>query len=253
MCNPKIAQGKKQAVTTKPKIKKLFTKLKSSPSWITHMIINEIFEQATETISHNCSDSVWAQPQLKGPVQFHPSLALHFPCHIRASIWHDHFGTRYWIPPTAQQSDHKCWYKSGGGIHPFYGSQFIGQLTLTVKLQPMPADKRDHKTSNHTVQPSALMPHYKKMKSQCSCCSEGLKMASSELAYPSARLELQIKTKYKFTVSKGERNTWGKGYPRQSEKTGYEQLPERRPAKMLEILKMILKHYSSHCIYSQNL
>lgn len=32
-------------------------------------------------------------------------------------------------------------------------------------------------------------------------------MASSELAYPSARLELQIKTKYNFTISKEERNT----------------------------------------------
>lgn len=46
-------------------------------------------------------------------------------------------------------------------------------------------------------------------------------MASSKLAYPSARLELQIKTKYKITVSKEERNTSGKGYPSQSEKTGY--------------------------------
>lgn len=82
-------------------------------------------------------------------------------------------------------------------------------LFITVNWQPMQTNKRNHKTSNCTMQPCVLIPHYKKIKSQCNCCSEGLKTASSELAHPSARLELQIKIKYNFTRSKEERNTWG--------------------------------------------
>jgi len=37
-------------------------------------------------------------------------------------------------------------------------------LFMAVKLQPMITDKRNHKTSNCTVQPSVLKPHYEKMK-----------------------------------------------------------------------------------------
>lgn len=93
---------------------------------------------------------------------------------------------------------------------------------MTVKLQPMLTGNRHHNTRNCTVQPGVLMPPDKKTKSQCSCCSESLKNASTELAHPSARAELQVETNHNFTTSKEERNTWGKGYSSQSEKTGYE-------------------------------
>lgn len=116
------------------------------------MIINEIFEQVTETVAHNCSNCVWAWPQLKGPVHFHPSLAGHFPRHIHASIWHYHFGMCYWIPLAPQQSD------------PSLSTTVVEGFTLfiTVKLQPILTDKTNHKTTNCTVQLSVLMPHYEK-------------------------------------------------------------------------------------------
>lgn len=81
MRHPKIAKRWKQVVTKKKKskIKKLLTKLKSSPSWITQVPIKRIFEQGTEAAAHNCSKLVRLRLRLKGPAQFHPSLALHLP------------------------------------------------------------------------------------------------------------------------------------------------------------------------------
>lgn len=63
----KLLKGHKQSQKN-PKVKKLFTKLKYSPSGVTHLTINEMSVQVTKTIVHNCSGSGGAQPQLKRPV-----------------------------------------------------------------------------------------------------------------------------------------------------------------------------------------